>query len=691
MDNGHVAKACESCRKSKTRCDGEAPCERCRRRNSDCSYRVKARNRQRIHRRVTNPASASPKTHSEARRHSPAGSPTPNHEASDVLDSQAPSHMQMRDDNVYQSVIATHGDESSSAEHSRLFYGPSSQFAFLQQIHRKVLSSDLQKQSSQSDVQDGGPGLDLFRQRSIFFGTPSRISPRSNHTSDSISSTVPLSQAKDFLNRYKTIYCGVFPLFTDTELDDLFRHLYDEESENVLTSHTKAIALAILANGGLAAGFTNLAEKLFVMANQEAIFSLDVVSLPAIQLLILLSEYQNNMGRPNSVYLHLGVACRKALAMGLHRESNATSTNPNNVSKRQATLWCLYFNENFQSLALGRESAIKMADISTPLPSSHTVLASLCKLAHIAEDGARVIYGLRHASLGKLYVAAEEIHVRIREFAAESGIGSPGFANRHKIPDGIASLIIHNVYYHTILLTFRPFLIAESALPSTQNNVSPQQVWLRQASRYAVNAAQDSIAYASYMFQKDDVCRSSRYNAFFLDASCVVLLFDILQHPSKHACNVEYIQMALLALSSMDQDEPVTTCSRSIEQTLRIVERTISGQRTDSAARDFFALTNHPLHWHPQQSHQAIQFPSLDPNLQNSADQLIQFRDLPGSVGEELPQVSEMPSGAESNGCFANPYSPYDIVATDLYNFFPVNNISPYDPVHFAHGEDINP
>ena len=54
------------------------------------------------------------------------------------------------------------------------------------------------------------------------------------------------------------------------------------------------------------------------------------------------------------------------------------------------------------------------------------------------------------------------------------------------------------MYYHAILLTFRPFLVAYAFM--TDQARQNEALWLRQACKYAVDAAQDSTAYIENVF-----------------------------------------------------------------------------------------------------------------------------------------------------------------------------------------------
>ncbi|KAI0167704.1 hypothetical protein BJ166DRAFT_239504 [Pestalotiopsis sp. NC0098] len=672
-----ISKACEPCRKKKVRCDGKQPCRRCQRRPADCSYRERARIRKSTRQSLRN-AQGDDQSIDEIQADGSIA------DASDDV-SRPKERTEQARAQLYQSVTATPGNEADSVESSRLFYGPSSQFAFLQQLHREILCSGPQQTSGEREVLEGGPGLDLFVQRSIFFGTAQRTRANPLPSHNSLLSSLPVAQAVEFLAGFKAA-SSIVPLYTDQELDDLLHHFYSDASDSPMSPQKRAVTLAILAIGALTTSETDLAELLVIRAKQEAVVCDDMASLSMIQFSILVAVYQINMGRPNSAYLNLGVACRKALAMGLHKESYTTMVPADILQKRRMTLWCLYFHERWQALALGREGSLKVSDISASFPDAQPVLVGLCKLAQIAEDGARLIYGRRYDSLGQLYITAEKIGSRLREFAEQNGIGSAGMSNKHAKRGTIASLRLHFVYYHVIMLTYRPFLIAESALkPTAGDKKEPDVMWLRQACRYAIDAAQDSIVYAESLYRKDNLCKTLRYNAFFLDATCVVLMYDMLRHPAKHTYNVDYIHMALRCLSTMVQDEPVTVTQNSIQQILRLVESTIANitnpanpaaeltSLAPSAPTNQVAIANSQML--PQLN---TQFPSLHANPPNSSQQFIHFSGLPF-----VPNAGTFDSSAgldEQSMSYTDPF-PYfqnDIVTTDLFNFFPIDLMSPY-------------
>ncbi len=315
-----ISRACESCRRRKSKCDGADPCRQCRAKRSPCRYRLKARTRVAsgtqglsapVERAGSLDVDADPGVHADAPPEAPDGN-----------DATSPG--------VYHSVAASH-DAPQPTDSSQLFYGPSSTFAFLQQIHRGVLPSATKNaQHRGHDVQEAGPGLDAFMQRSIFFGTPLRVDVVASHY------PLPYHQARSLLEHFKASSQQALPFLSHSALDDLLPALDGPWSQK------KVVLLGVLAVGALSTPRTDLAEQLFIRAKQEAVIYEDAVTLPMIQFSLLAADYQNNIGRPNSAYLHIGQACRKALAMGLHTTATSGAFNNEELQERRRTIWCLH-------------------------------------------------------------------------------------------------------------------------------------------------------------------------------------------------------------------------------------------------------------------------------------------------------------------------------------------------------------
>ncbi|KAK5113313.1 hypothetical protein LTR85_010930 [Meristemomyces frigidus] len=443
-----------------------------------------------------------------------------------------------------------------------LYYGASSNFAFLQQVHRDAIHHGGAERPAAREMEEGGAGLDMFVQRSIFFGTPLRVDATAVPAPNTPLNAASYDQAKIFIGNFKIAARHLIPFFTEAELEEMLLALYHDGENASVFPQRRGMTLAVLAIGALCTPQTEAAEGFYIQAKQVLALYDEAVTVPMVQLSMLLAVYQLNMGRPNSAYLQLGVACRKAFALGLHKDAVGAHAREGGLQRHRATMWCLYFHEGWQALVLGREAGMKMADISCPFPDDQPVLSSLCRLAHIAEQGAQEL--------------------------------------------------------------------------------------------------------------------------------CAVLLHDVLWHPSKHAYNLDYINIALQCLDDMVNDEPVTNARESIRQVLHAVERSASITRSVPEVQSM--STQMPdgqeeapsLHSHESQS--GVQYPSMYMQSMTGAEQLIyysdRYRQQPSTYGNgQANTVPDPGMGA------LDPLSDLDtdIFATDLWNFFPTNTWTPGDQQNDAH------
>jgi hypothetical protein len=170
---------------------------------------------------------------------------------------------------------------------------------------------------------------------------------------------------------------------------------------------------------------------------------------------------------------------------------------------------------------MGRTSALKFSDITCRYPDALPVLTNLCELARIAEVNAEEMYLHKSESLQLLYVAAERTHGQLRRFAEQAGIGSSDVGSQGGQYGGAPALHLHNgnahsshkrasnadpptVYYHSILLTFRPFLVTEALAGNRQKQGA---MWLREACRHATDAAQDSLVFINNELVTTGCCK----------------------------------------------------------------------------------------------------------------------------------------------------------------------------------------
>ncbi|KJR81637.1 uncharacterized protein SPSK_00807 [Sporothrix schenckii 1099-18] len=110
------------------------------------------------------------------------------------------------------------------------------------------------------------------------------------------------------------------------------------------------------------------------------------------------------------------------------------------------------------------------------------------------------------------------------------------------------------VYHHTLILTFRPFLVIRATLLREDSEGAgqphpPPPRWLDTACEYCLDAARHSIAFLIRAFEKNEMCRAIRYHLFFIEGASQVLAFEILHHDAAgRESNLPWIQLAIRAL-----------------------------------------------------------------------------------------------------------------------------------------------
>ncbi|KAL6405432.1 C6 zinc finger domain protein [Ilyonectria robusta] len=664
-DRNRIPKACEPCRRRKVKCNGQRPCQSCRSNPSACAYRLKARSY--LRRAVSPPAPLCPAYPSLDRVEAEASVPARSRERS----FEGPSP------HLHDSVAAMHLAPQPT-DSSQLFYGPSSNFAFLQQIHRAIVSRGSSSLTGRPcDLIQDGAGLDLFMQRNVFFGVPLRVDPAVITHFDprtGLIDLVPRHLAVAFLDNFKAASLQLLPFFSTSELDGLLEEVYSPGHSSEVQPLKGALFFMVLAIGALSTTQTEIADTLFLAAKRESAVYEEAVTIPVIQLSLLIADYQLNMGRPSSGYIHVGNACRKGLALGL--DTATPNLTPREIHVRNCTLWSLYFFETWLSFTVGRRSVIRREDIGCPHPAGQQLLVNLCDLAVIVEDSARSLWLGKSESLSQLYQTAQELYERIRRWGQTVGIGAIHPRREGAVESPISRLTLHNVYFHLVHTTFRPFLIAEYVLYTSSDKRNIGELWFRQACRNATDAAIDSIDFMHTMFQSIDVTKIRRYDSFFVEASCSVLLFDSLRHHSKYPNNLVYIKKGLHCLQRMTNDEPVTSVILSQRRILEAVQASVSAGGTTPSSDAATQLMPSRSEEHSQVcEHPNIEHPSLDQTISQTTNDLIHLHE----------RTSLLPNDAFPNNLATLPYDEasllqqpwpqfnFDVVTTDLFNYFPID------------------
>ncbi|KAL5589220.1 hypothetical protein FOBRF1_015748 [Fusarium oxysporum] len=562
-----ISKACQECRVKKIKCNGVMPCQNCRLRSLGCVYREKARNRTR---KIKPRTAASEAIGSHDTLEAPSIEPsdegsnvplTPNVDVA-VSASPAPSAFASERSINNNSVAATHRASPSCL--LQLYYGPSSNFALLNLIYHQI-EGTRPNVPSREGVEEVGPGLDLFRDRRLFFGDLADNQRPTSVSEDYSAMLIDPETAKRLLDRYLLTYWHGLPVMSKEtyrrRLDALFkRPILDFDCPETI------IIMLAVGLGASMAGEEAIAEFLFQKAKQGAAKLDEVVNIQVFLDFVLTyphGHFQSERARPNSSFLHVGTAVRTAVAAGLHKDACMRPGETQEVvDQRRIMYWSLFFWETWNCFVVGRPSSIPDPGQSIPVPGEHQLLVSLAKLSRIMDKCAKRIYSPRHDSLLPVWNAAVEIRQELHCFAEQQLkdmkfclIGDPSTGER-----GVCQAMVSTMYHHTLLLTFRPFLILRAKLKqeiSSSENISAESLhapprWLDNACEYCLEAARNSIGFLTASCATNILCRDIKYHGFFIEGACYALAFDMLQEKTKTAHrNLPWIHSGLRCLRSM--------------------------------------------------------------------------------------------------------------------------------------------
>jgi hypothetical protein len=350
-----TSKACEECRKRKIKCTGQppTPCDYCRQKRLHCVYRSQTR----IRRRGT-------AHHNVPPRFQCSNSSNIAHAFEPELGVTSPI-----EETVYAGVSATYADSPSRT--LQLYYGPSSNFPMIQHIHQRLSAHKREEDGGAGKVEEDpkaieevDEGLERFQYRGIFFGKHSDSqelsfptasdsggvggASRRQNNDDSSLLFLPYHLAADFLNKFLTTLQRHLPFVEQDAAEELLAVLYGNVEARELDIGERAILLAVLAVGATLTEHTVWAETLYRRSRALADELHDVVNVHVCQLELLLAHYQSISGKPNSVYLIVGTAMRKAVAAGLHKEALSKSRQSVDfalVQERRLTFWSIYIFE----------------------------------------------------------------------------------------------------------------------------------------------------------------------------------------------------------------------------------------------------------------------------------------------------------------------------------------------------------
>ncbi|KAF4974995.1 hypothetical protein FZEAL_8179 [Fusarium zealandicum] len=563
-----ISKACQECRIKKIKCNGETPCNHCSLRGLSCLYREKARNRTRkakprtaAYESIMSHEAMEATSSLEPSEEGSTMSPTPKADEA-VFGAQPPSAFGSSERSInINSVAATHRASPSCV--LQLYYGPSSNFSLLNSIYHQIEGTrPVGPPREGPGVEEVGPSLDVFSHRKLFFGELADNKRPTPVSDDYSAMLLDPETARRLLNRYLLTYWHGLPVMSKESyrrrLDALFKPpaIFDFDSPDTI------IIMLAIALGASMTGEEAIAEFLFQKAKQGAAKLDEVVNLQVVQIHLMMISLISNLFGFFADNILRSLPIRKGAAkleFSSHRHGGEKG---GRCWASQRRLW--------QCFVVGRPSAIPDPSSSIPVPKDQKLLVSLVTLSRIMDTCVKRIYSPRHESLLPVWNAAIEIRRELHQFAEQQlkdmKFGLVGDLSTGEL--GVCQAMVSTMYHHTLLLTFRPFLILRAKLNqenSASDNTSAESLhtpppWLDSACSCATNI----------------LCNDIKYHGFFIEGACYALAFDMLQEKKTAHRNLPWIHSGLRCLRSMinkagaNAGQLPTTIS-SIEQMVRSV------------------------------------------------------------------------------------------------------------------------
>ncbi|KAH1270760.1 hypothetical protein KXW98_004322 [Aspergillus fumigatus] len=564
-----IPKACQECRKRKIKCNGVNPCKTCRVRNTLCVYRDVIRQRKKKrHGPVDEGLASCESTRTELGTQQPSSPP--------------PQPLGRRNKSAsytfHNSVSATHMTSPSCKV--QLYYGPTSHFTLMHEIYRGLVSNQTtHPEEPQGEVEEAGAGLDMFSVRGIFFGTPAETHDPNKGIGTTVAPVMfmPYELARVFLQRFLSTLYHLVPFWSKELYERQLETLYLPSSGTGSDTCTNSILLMALAMGSLGTQRYRWGDILFERVKASCPSWDDVVNLETH------AHYQTEQGRPNSSFLYLGTAARKAISAGLHKESPTEGGEGREmVEQRRLTFWSLFFYETWICFHLGRPSSLSSRDVGIAPPKDPFILI-LIHLTNVMARSANEIYGRPHDSLLQMWKLARSITEDLRCYDEKMKLALGFGLDKSPQPGdvGVQQAILTTLYYHTILLTFRPFLIfrgrwlrdtkkSPSATgPNTTKRPTEMPAWLNEACDHAVHAACRTVHHLCEAAIVNEFVRELRYHGFFLTSACFALIYDFMYNEKVATTHLPWVHVGLQCLGAMRPGDPITSSISAIQTVLK--------------------------------------------------------------------------------------------------------------------------
>ena len=332
-----VSKACDRCKRNKSRCDTFRPCSLCLRAGTDCTNNntrpVTARQ---IGSTTETPVSRPTTSKRRRKGESPDGNERRLHAVHRL------HSFETTDDHFTET-----GHFDNDLGNTRSDTGDDGEAESTISMARKIYSLD-QQQLDEFAV-NAIPGAENGNH------TPSAPSPLIEKYPTSTFLTHPLPPSEVIVDLLDEYFASVH-WFSLVIYEPKFREMFLSVQGGLADTSQKSFLILLSTMLGMASWYRSqrpevetgrpsrqwkqLSSDLFQNADNELINVMDQNSISAVQTLILLGSFYCYHGRPNLSFSMLGASVRTAQALGLHREPSHASFHT--CEERKRVWWTIY-------------------------------------------------------------------------------------------------------------------------------------------------------------------------------------------------------------------------------------------------------------------------------------------------------------------------------------------------------------
>ncbi|KAK9465450.1 fungal-specific transcription factor domain-containing protein [Lipomyces arxii] len=534
LQRQRVSRACDNCKRKKTRCSGNLPCVRCVQLGLGCEFTAE------YHRgRPPSPEWSGLEVQSSAQKHKlsrlsreTTSSASPLENITQVQDRETEEeeedeNFEKTDGPEYIANLRVHlngGSTRNSPEPPQLdssgqYVGSSSGISFLMRVQKRLRDIKLPNQSS-SILTFGDPELPKASNAGCF------ILP-------------PKAEGKTMIDFYFSYAMPTYRFLHRPTVERWLEDFYDLFDSTQLSEGARehfAIIIMLFAHSKKYPGFAKHKDSsalYFHAAEQQLKLETGRPRLTSVQARLCQCYYLLSCSRINHCRSLFGTMAHLIQALGLHRRQKSITAPADSIEQecRKRAFWCAYGLDKYLSVVLGRPSIFHDEDIDQDLPAlvnDEDLSQTEIRLSNYKAVNCVMLAPVLHATLMRtvsgilrdLYsirkvnysdrVAMSERYTRDLKNWRQS---LPAFLDPLRVqPSLLMSLLQRQsqmltlAYSHAVILVNRPFLLPSFA------SLSPSAMQQRSSNLEHENAVKECVSAALMVVELlDDLTEHAQF------------------------------------------------------------------------------------------------------------------------------------------------------------------------------------